>query len=189
MVRRVLEALLHPTTAAAVLLGALAAAGIESALFAASLTQHHLYAWIWLVVIAAPAATLGLASSLLTLAGDERGKNLALPFTIGVIVTAVWVVANLPPVGRAFAEYKINAVENGLRPPSVERREYYPTPMAFAEDHAEEIRDNNSAVAVIGAALYLYALRRRPRRSNLVVKAARLSTRVRSKALPLRHHE
>src|SRR5918912_4510360 len=71
MVRRVLEALLHPTTAAAVLLGALAAAGIESALFAASLTQHHLYAWIWLVVIAAPAATLGLASSLLTLAGDE----------------------------------------------------------------------------------------------------------------------
>jgi hypothetical protein len=139
--------------AALVMLGAMAA----SLPLAATLTRlggdQGSRAWIWFLALLAPTAAVALASCIGVLAGRGWGARLAPVLLVMVAVTALVVLADLPPAHAEFASYQA-AVRAGQETAGCDGR----TLGACAADHAGEIRTFYSLGATALAAGYLWAV-------------------------------
>jgi hypothetical protein len=120
-------------------------------------------AWIWFLVFLAPTAAVALVSCLLMLARRPAALRLARLLAAMVAVTALVVIADIPPAAAEFRQYR-QAVRTGHDTGGCSGRSL----AVCADDHAAEIRLNYSFGALLLTGAYLWAVTgwrpRRPRR-------------------------
>lgn len=110
-------------------------------------------AWLWFFLFLAPTAAAALASCLMVLTRRPAGIRLGLVVAAMVAVTALVVVADLPPAAGEFRQYR-QAVRAGQDSGGCAGR----TLAACANDHSAEIRLYYSFGALVLTGAYLWAV-------------------------------
>jgi hypothetical protein len=108
--------------------------------------------WLYFAFLA-PTAVVALISAALTLRRRPAGRRLVAPFAVLVAVTAVVTLLDLPPVAGAFDGYA-SAVRQGYETGGCDGRSL----SVCAADHADEIRFNYTAGALLLTAAYAWAV-------------------------------
>jgi uncharacterized membrane protein len=111
------------------------------------------HAWIWFMVFLAPTAAVAVVSCLLVLARRVAGMRLGLVLAAMVALTALVVVADLPPAAGEFRQYR-QAVRAGHDSGGCAGR----TLATCANDHSAEIRLYYSFGALVLTGGYLWAV-------------------------------
>ena len=164
-----------PRVGALILLGGFGYAFVTYARLAYITGVEGYTSWAWVLLFLLPSGILGVASAILVLRRDDRGRRLVMPFAVVTTVSALLSLAGAPPVGGFLDDYKAASLERGVTVPPYERNEGL-SEEEYIDSQANDLKLTGSLTAIGTAAIYAFMARRgqrKPKQSAAAQPAAR----------------
>ena len=164
-----------PRVGALILLGGFGYAFVTYARLAYITGVEGYTSWAWVLLLLLPSGILGVASAILVLRRDDRGRRLVMPFAVVTTVSALLSLAGAPPVGGFLDDYKAASLERGVTVPPYERNEGL-SEEEYIDSQANDLKLTGSLTAIGTAAIYAFMARRgqrKPKQSAAAQPAAR----------------
>lgn len=164
-----------PRVGALILLGGFGYAFVTYARLAYITGVEGYTSWAWVLLFLLPSGILGVASAILVLRRDDRGRRLVMPFVVVTTVSALLSLAGAPPVGGFLDDYEAASLERGVTVPPYERNEGL-SEEEYIDSQANDLKLTGSLTAIGTAAIYAFMARRgqrKPKQSAAAQPAAR----------------